>query len=412
MIWLAALIIGIVDAIVLYLFELVGIEGTVWLWNDVLGTDEHRWRVFPVAIVLGLAVTAVYKLVKVKRIKETTGDLLEELQNPPSTLAASGAVLLIGAVSLLAGASLGPEAALMAFSAGFGAFIAGRMKAGSDKQVLVLASVGALLVAFVHSLLLVLIPLLILWQSWKKAAQKPQLRSVAVILVAGIAAFGTIFGIRTLTGAPGVGLIPSLPELVPHDFLIAALLGFVSGILALTLNFLVKTFSQTSVTMAKAKFPGSEWLFGALAGLALGFLYYAGSPVVQFSGKVGTEMLVENAAQFTAVTLVGFILIKLMATAWSDGTGYRGGLVFPSVFIGVALGLLFIQLFPEFGGSGAVIGAIAGMLTAVIGSPVMAAVFLVAALPFSLWPIAACAIVGTLAFSYFARRITKKKPAS
>ena len=411
MIWLAALIIGIVDAIVLYLFELVGIEGTEWLWNDLLGTDEQRWRVFPVAVVLGLALTAVYKLVKVKRVKETSGDLLEELQDPPSTLASIGAVLLVGAVSLLAGASLGPEAALMAFSAGFGAFIAARMKAGTDKQVLVLASVGALLVAFVHSILLVLIPLLILWQGAKRAGRKVQLRQVAIILLAGVAAFGAIYGIRVLTGAPGVGLIPALPELVTHDYVIAILLGFVSGLLALALNYLVKLFSQTSLAVMNARFPGSEWVFGAVAGLALGFLYYAGSPVVEFSGKIGTEMLVDNFAQFTAVTLIGFILIKLMATAWSAGTGYKGGLVFPSVFIGVAMGLLFTQLFPEFGGSGAVIGAISGMLTAVIGSPVMAAVFLVAALPVSLWPLAACAIVGTLIFSFFVRRITKKKPA-
>lgn len=411
MVWLAALIIGIVDAVVLYLFELVGIDGTAWLWNDVLGTDEYRWRVFPVAVVLGLVLTAVYKLVKVKRVRETSGDLLEELQDPPSTLASIGAVLLIGAVSLLAGASLGPEASLMAFSAGFGAFLAAKMKAGSDKQVLVLASVGALLVAFVHSVLLVLIPLLILWQSWKRSGQKFKVRPVLIILLAGVVAYGTIYGIRLLTGAPGVGLIPALPELAPRDFAIAALLGFVSGLLALTLNFLVKMFSQTSLTVVKAKYPGSDWVFGAVAGLALAFLYYAGSPVVQFSGKIGSEMLVENAAQFTAIALIGFILIKLIATAWSDGTGYRGGLVFPSVFIGIALGLLFTQLFPQFGGSGAIIGAIAGMLTAVIGSPVMAAVFLIAALPFSLWPIAACAIVGTLIFSFLLKRIQKKKPA-
>ncbi len=411
MIWLAALIIGIVDAVVLYLFELVGIEGTVWLWDDVLGTDDQRWRVFPVAIVLGLLLTAVYKLVKVKRVKETSGDLLEELQDPPSSLASIGAVLLIGAVSLLAGASLGPEAALMAFSAGFGAFIAARMKNGSDKQLLVLASVGALLVAFVHSILLVLIPLLLLWQSSWRSGNKLPIRSVAVILLAGAAAFGTIYGIRLLTGEPGVGLIPALPELVPHDFAIAILLGFVSGLLALALNALVRLFSQTSLAVVNAGFKGVEWIFGALAGLALGFLYYAGSPVVQFSGKIGTELLIDNFAQFTAVTLIGFILIKLMATAWSAGTGYKGGLVFPSVFIGVAMGLLFTNVFPELGGSGAVIGAISGMLTAVIGSPVMAAVFLVAALPISLWPLAACAIAGTLIFSFLVKRIAKKKPA-
>lgn len=411
MIWLAALIIGIVDAVVLYLFEFVGTEGTIWLWYDVFGADEHRWRVFPLAIVLGLILTGVYKLVRVKRVKETSGNLLEELQDPPSGLASITGVLLIGAVSLLAGASLGPEAALMAFSAGFGALIASRMKAGSDKQLLVLASVGALLVAFVHSILLVVIPLLLLWQGAKRSGGKVPFRSVAVILLAGVVAFGAIYTIRALTGAPGVGLIPALPGVGAHDYAIAILLGFVAGLMALALNSLVRLFSQTSLAVANARFPGSEWIFGGLAGLALGFLYYAGSPVVEFSGKVGSELLIENYAQFTAVTLIGLILIKLMATAWSAGTGYKGGLVFPSVFIGVAIGLLFTQVFPEFGGTGAVIGAISGMLTAVMGSPVMAAVFLIAALPVSLWPVAACAILGTLIFSYFAKRITKKKPA-
>lgn len=411
MVWIVALIIGIVDAIILYLFEFVGIEGTIWLWGDVLNTDEQRWLVFPVALVLGLVLTAVYKLTKVKRVKETSGDLLEELQNPPATLASIGAVLLIGVTSLLAGASLGPEAALLAFAAGFGAYMAAKFKAGSDKQVLVLASVGALLVAFVHSLLLVFIPLLMLWQGRRSAGKTIKYRSVAVILLAGIAAYGTIIAIRALTSAPGVGLIPNLPAFTAHDFLIAAVLGFISGLLALALNYLVKLFSSTSLMIMKAKFTGSEWIFGAIAGLALGFLYYAGGPIIQFSGKAGSELLVQNAAQFTAVMLIGFILIKLMATAWSAGTGYRGGLVFPSVFMGIALGLLFTSLFPELGGTGAIIGAIAGMLTAVIGSPIMAAIFLVAALPLSLWPVAACAIIGTLAFAFIEKRLVKKKPA-
>jgi C4-dicarboxylate transporter len=79
--------------------------------------------------------------------------------------------------------------------------------------------------------------------------------------------------------------------------------------------------------------------------------------------------------------------------------------------MGIAMGLLFTQLFPDFGGTGAIIGAISGMMTAVVGSAAIAGIFLIAALPVNLWPLGICAIIGTTIFTFFIKRFFKKKPA-
>ena len=55
---LLALVIGVVDALVFVGFEWVVNQGTDWLWNDVAGSDDVRWRVVPLALGLSIAFSA------------------------------------------------------------------------------------------------------------------------------------------------------------------------------------------------------------------------------------------------------------------------------------------------------------------------------------------------------------------
>ncbi len=410
LVWLAAIGIGIIDAVLLSLFEFVGVEVTAWLWNDLLHTDVYRWLVIPVAIVLGLGLTLVIKLLKDKRVVPVEADILDEMKNAPVKLSEIGTILAIGATSLLAGASLGPEAALMAASAGIGAFVAVRLKLNSAKQALVLASVGALLVAFVGSPLLVLVPLLILFQGVKK--QKTPIKGIlkpsAIIIVAGLTSFLTNDVINFLTGkAGGYGTVPTLPHFAAHDFAMALILGFVAGGIAAYLTWLMKRYNEAAIWLYARHIPAKDWLIGGIFSAILGILYFIGGQTVQFSGNIGSHLLIQNAAQFSLSALVLLLVSKLLATAWSKGTGYRGGLVFPSIYMGIALGLIVGQLFPGLGGLGAILGAVAGMLTAVVGSPIMAGIFLIAFLPpkVEMWAVAICAITGTICFSLVSKRI-------
>ncbi len=407
-----AFLIGVINAAVLVVFEFVAIEGAVWLWNDLLHADTHRWLVIPVALVLGLALTATYRLCKTPRINtETSGALMEELGKSPANLKGLSAVLAIGAVSLLAGASLGPESSLMLFAGGVSAYLATRVKGSEVKQTLMLASIGALFVAFINSLFMMVLPLLFLAQQWKKTPSSSKTQAVLVVLVAGIASYLTLHLIHWLLGTTAHAVIPPLPNAAAIDYATALLLGLVAGFLAVLLNGSVRFFSKWSLWYTNTvTFKGSSWLFGGLAGLLLGVLYFIGGPMVQFSGRSGSELLMEQGAALGVGTLLGMVAVKLLATALSAGSGYRGGLVFPAIFIGLAMGFVLIALFPGIGAAGLLVGSIAGMITAAIGSPVLGALFLIAALPYKAWPLAACAVLGTLLYGFVHTRITKKSP--
>lgn len=412
---LAAIAIGIINATLLVVFEFIGIQITNWLWNDVLHTDEYRWLVVPVAVVFGIILAATFLRLRQKRLEDPTVDLLTELDEAPASLSGIGVGLTIGAVSLLAGASLGPEASLMAASGGIGTYAASRGKLSPMKKLLILASIGALLVAFFDSMVVTLIPLLLLVQSSRRAKTRPSIAPIAVIILSGLMSFGTLTVLNHLTGETGgYGSPLALPEFVARDFIVAIGIGFVSSGLAALLSWLIVKFWKTAQHMEAIHIPGGQWTLGGIYGLVLGTLYLLGGRTVQFSGSIGSNLLLHDSARYGAAALVGLAVIKLLATSWSKATGYRGGLVFPSVYAGIALGLLAGQLVNDIAGAGAVVGGITGMMIAAIGNPVLGSIFVIAFLPLSLWPIALCALVGTLAFAWVKKRfiISSSQPTT
>ena len=405
--WLVVAAIGVVNAALLHIFEFVGVEGANWLWNDLIPIDQYRWLVIPVAVVFGVLLTALFVLFKQKRVVPVDVTLMDEIGEAPSTLKSMGVVLLIGAASLLAGASLGPEASLVAFSAGVGAYVARQKRYAALKQLLVLASIGALLVAFVHSLGMILIPLLLLLQQSRQQRKKVSLKAVFAVGVAGGFSYLTSLAVTHTTGHEAVSVMPTLSDPTFLDLAIALLVGFISALFAVTLKYLLRGFSVFSHAFMRLSIPGKEWWFGALAGLVLGGLYFIGGRTVELSGSVGSQLLIDTTATYGVGALLLMMAVKILATAWSSATGYRGGLVFPSIYVGVAFGLLVGVIFPEYSGVGAVVGGVSGIIAATLGSPVIGGIFLVAALPFALWPAALCAVVGTLLFSVVHRQFQK-----
>lgn len=401
--------IGAVNALILLVFEFIGIEMTAWLWYDVFRTGEYNWLKIPLAAVLsGICMTIVLKMTKSKRVVSPEHNLMAEMdEHPKPTIITLVNILAVGAMSLLAGASLGPEAALMTASIVIGTYAANKWQNNPQKQTLVLASVGSLLVAFIGSLLLLLIPILLLFQMNKKAGKGPQIMPIVAIIAAGAASLITLEIIHGLTHTSGgYGTIPPLPAPAPHDLIVAVVVGFIAAFLSLFLNWSINHIWRGASSLQAQKIPGIDWIAGTIFGLALGVVYYIGGPTIEFSGSIGSHVLVEQSAQLSVAALFGLMLSKIAATALSKGTGYRGGTVFPSIYIGLAFGLMINHLFPEIGGAGALVGAICGTVTAALGSPIIAGIFLIALLPSELWPIAASAVVGVLLFGFVSKQVT------
>src|SRR4051794_4135789 len=222
-----ALAVGVVDALLFKGFERAVNDGIDVIWNDVFHTDEHRWVVVPLAVALSVALTVLCLVLRQPRLVEPKVGLVEtggDGDDESPTLGAIGVITIIGLGSLLAGASLGPEASLVAISAALGLWIAQRSNLGPAARGGQLASVGGLLVAVAGSFLLVLLPLLIL-----RKKQQLSVNTALPVVLTSASAFGTLWLLDHDTS--GFGTIPADSHFSASDVLLAGVLGAVVAVL-------------------------------------------------------------------------------------------------------------------------------------------------------------------------------------
>lgn len=424
---LAAVIIGALNPPVLKGFEFIVIEGTEWLWNDVFHADTHRWMAIVLPIVGSILLSVAFRLLGQQRIVSQTSDVGEygaEATKTP-TLADIGGVLLIGAGSLLFGASLGPEASLMAFAASLGLLVAARFKL-STPGLLKAASIGALLVAFTGSIVPVFFPLILLLQKAKPALKKLPLRNprelLALIgkkrrvLASGfvdivlpvLLACGVAFFVLWLIdpSVAGHGTVSIDQPIQPLDLVLALVAGVIALIVGTLLKRTIEYFGRF------AKWADTNWPWPVSAGMfggVIGLLYLIGGETVQFSGSVGSKLLLEQAGMFSVIALIGLLVVKLLVTAWSLATGYRGGLVFPSIYMGIAIAFV-LYYYSGLTDPGVLIGAVAGVFGALTG-PVVAFIFIASILPptADIWLVALCGIAGAILANICISRLVSKK---
>lgn len=383
---LISLLIGVVNAVVFVIFEWLVNEGTNVIWNDIFNTDTIRWMVIPLAIVLSIAFSGLLRLLKQDRIVAVKTDIFDEVNLKPTTLNAIGIIFIVGLASLLAGASLGPEASLMGLSIGIGVWLAqksGTMKAAG---LYALTSVGALLVAFLGSLIPLAIPLLLLYKKEKKIV----FANIIPPIVAGLAAYMSLIIIK---GAPeGYGTIPLAPDFLPVDLLTALVLGIAGAIIAKLLKTFIAKFAVTSQRFNKSlHWIGAAALFGGVIGIA----YFVGGETTQFSGSEGTKLLAASYHTMNPLMLLIIVLAKLLATSWSLPSGYRGGLIFPSIFMGVAMGILAGMIVPAAAGPGVVLGSVSGIVAAMT-TPVLGFILILSIAPWQLLFVALAGMVGAI----------------
>lgn len=396
-----ATVLGAVIGLMFLGFEWVVNHGDTWIWDDVFNTGEERWVVVPLAIGLSVIFSFIVHAFGKRRIIPIQLSIIDDLGKPmePNTLGTVAVILIVGAASLLAGASLGPEAALAAGSIALGTWCAFRFNFGSAGELLVLTALTALLVAFFGSLVPLLIPPLILFQRTRKIP----IPALVPPVLAGLAAYGTVYLIRG--AVEGYGSIPSGTSPSAEDYLIAVALGVCGVGVGIGMRTAIKLLT------APAKRIGERvhWAWAAaIFGLVLGILYLIGGPTIQFSGSEGSKMLVNDTSYGTAA-LAGIVVMKLLATGWSLSAGYRGGLVFPSVFAGVALSMFVASLFGDTAGPGLMIGSIAGVLVEMT-SPALGVVMLLSLVPSDLLPLALAGAAGAILPHVIHSRLHPKPP--
>ncbi len=163
-------------------------------------------------------------------------------------------------------------------------------------------------------------------------------------------------------------LAVTLPVSVPNDVYVLVLIeGVVCGLAGILI--------MRGVTMIEAGFRRSGiplWARPAMGGLVVGLLGCI-SPKAMSSGHSALHAYINTVYPFLVVA--GFMLMKAIASAFSIGSGFRGGLFFASLFLGALLGKVFGGVLlampfitPMPGGFYAVVG-MSGLAVAIVGGP-------------------------------------------
>jgi H+/Cl- antiporter ClcA len=276
-------------------------------------------------------------------------------------------IVITAFVSLISGASLGPEAPLADACGGMGTLISDRLKLDEQEtRTMGYSGVSGMLAAFITNPFGGALLGLESAQGGTSGKQGyfwvlfPSLLASAVSTVVFVLLSGVFF--ETLY------VFPDYAPKLAHIFYAVpmGLLGGVVGLLfMLSLKRLQGLFQVMKVRVV---------LRGLLGGLGMGIIG-AIWPLTLFSGEAETADLIAHAAEIGVVMLIVLGLVKLFATSLLLATGWKGGYIFPIMFTSVALGLALDLLFPSVPVAVAVAATMAGALVAALRAPLFAALF-------------------------------------
>ncbi|MFE9425111.1 ion channel protein [Kitasatospora sp. NPDC006697] len=111
--------------------------------------------------------------------------------------------------------------------------------------------------------------------------------------------------------------------------------------------------------------PGGPVVVITLGGLLLGGLGALGGELTMFKGLDQVKELATSFGSHSAWALFGMCLVKLVALLVAATCGFRGGRIFPAVFVGTALGCAASVAIPDIPVALAVACSILGVLLAV-----------------------------------------------
>lgn len=280
-------------------------------------------------------------------------------------------ILLAALATLCLGAVLGPEAPLIAIGSGLGVLAVRLLKKDAPQ-----AAAGVIAVAGSFAAISTLLGSPITGAFLLMEASGLAGATMAVVFLPGLLAAGIgalIFvGLDSWTGLGRFSLaipnIPGSPAPTVTEFAWAILIGVVAAFLGV----LIKRGGlalQPVVERRQVLLTPVAGLLVALAAISFGALTDKDATFVLFSGQNSLPDLVQQASSWSAGALIALVVCKGVAYALSLSC-FRGGPVFPAMFIGAALGILASQMpgLSMISGVGIGIGA---MTVAMLGLPLV-----------------------------------------
>ena len=371
-----AAIVGVVASVAAWGFLELIYYTQVWVYTDLpqeLGYDAApKWWSLPL-----LALAGVITAFAIVRLPGRGGHVpAEGLATGVTQPVELPGVMLAAVASIGLGVVLGPEAPLLALGGALGLLAIRLVRKDAPPEVgEVLAAAGAMAgLSFLFGS--PLIAAVIMIEAAGLGGPRLPLVLVPGLLAAGIGSLVSI-GMASWTGLSSSNI--SLGALPLPDFARPDLVDFVwtvplAAAVAL-ITFAIFGLARATQRLAKERpfvvLPAAGL---AVSGLAIAFSEATGKRVdeVLFSGQDELPGLVSDASSWSLSALALVIVFKGLAYAISLGS-FRGGPVFPALFLGTAGGLLAAQL-PGFSTTPAVAVGIGAAVVSVLRLPLAAVV--------------------------------------
>ncbi len=305
-------------------------------------------------------------------------------------------VVLAALATLSLGVVLGPEAPLIALGGGLGICAIRLVKRDApDRTKAVVAAAGSF--AAISTLLgSPLLGAFLLMEASGLGGATLELVLVPGLLAAGIGSL-VFIGLDSLTGLGTFSLaIPHLPHLgapTLSEFGWALVVGLAAALVGTGIRWLGLVLRDRTERWTMLASP----LFGlAIAGLAIAYAAGTGkgSSEVLFSGQDALGPLIEHASGYTVGALLLLLVCKGLAYGGSLSS-FRGGPVFPSMFLGAVGGIALSHLpgLPLVAGAAMGIGAMCAVMLRLPFTSVLLATLLLSSDGLQVMPLAIVAVV-------------------
>jgi H+/Cl- antiporter ClcA len=333
-----AIIIGALAAVLLWAIDEFAHVIEHWIWDGLphaLDTaPDSTWWIIGVLTVTGVAVGAIIKYAPGHGGHDSATTELIAPVLPLGALPGVAAALILG---LAGGVSLGPESPIIAIAIAVSVALCRKFAPRvPPAQVFMMAAAGMLGAMFGTPVAAALL----LTETVAAAKHGGVLwdRLFGPVAAAGTAALiADALGISLISG----GGLTSYTGPEWWHVLAGAPIALAAALIGI---FAAWAMPRVWHLLRRLKNP---LLYVTAGGLVLGILGAIGGPITLFKGSTQTTELIANAPTMTAWAILAAGLIKVLALIVASAAGFRGGRIFPSVFIGVAIGLTANALFPS-----------------------------------------------------------------
>jgi H+/Cl- antiporter ClcA len=364
------------------------------LWHDL--PDQLGYSSVPWFLVIGLPTVGAGLVALARRALPGDGghEPLGGISVAPTALSAGPGVALAALGTLSFGAVLGPEAPLIALGSVVGV-AASRLVRLGERENQVVATAGSF--SAISALFGGPLPagMLLVEAGLGLGA------GLVPLLVPGLvaAAFGYLIfiGVGDWGGVAAAQLaVPGLPVYdgtTLWDMLLGLVVGVATAVAVVGSHRMARRLDglhERRVTMPVLLIAGGLAV-GCLAELA--DILGADSQSVLFSGQAALPDLVVEGSAGVVIVLIA---AKAIAYGICLGCGFRGGPVFPAIFVGIGLGTLAVVIFDVSPTLAVAVGAAAGMAAAtrLLISSLLIAALLVGSAGFDAIPAAVLGAAG------------------